>query len=160
MVGLILSVLAAAAAPEIGRFVVRDRAPGVAEDIAYLLRYAQSRAVVSRRALRLQAEGVPVFYWLEQQKGEPDGAVPGMETVFEPLPGRTGRRVEVPSGVEVNPLPVSLVLAPDGSIRGGSVTICGQQQCYRLETRVQRGQVLVMDIPRQDAGLTAEGGAP
>ena len=143
VVGL-LGVVAAMSLPNLSQSFGQVQLRTAAGDVAYLLRYAQSRAIVTTHQFRMVFALDPLSYWLEEAGAGGDGVADGEET-YGRIKGRFGRTFLVPQGISLQADPSEIVLTPDGAITPVTVRVCQKQKCLLVTTRLQKGQVHVIE---------------
>lgn len=137
---VIVSIMAAVAVPNVGRqyddFVLRQSA----QDMAYLIRYGQSRAVMKGLPHRVNVDKQTGKYWLTYNLSKDAVRSP---QVMEPVPGRMGRVFRVPPEIRIESDFTKIELTPDGGIEKVKFVVCAKDQCLTISTQKQRGYVHV-----------------
>lgn len=134
LVVLILSVIAALAVPNFSHSYAKIQLRNNVYDIANLMRYAQSRAVIRNKTMRLQIDLTTKKYWIEEQ----------VEDGFQSFSGRMGGKYSVISGASIEQEHDHILFYPDGRIEKVYITVCRQENCYTISTKEQRGFVHVL----------------
>ena len=153
LVTLVLVVVVSISIPNFGPTFRKMELKQAAGDLAYTMRYAQSRAVTYNAAVRLQFASDLKSYWLTQQDkdsaltpgAEPEQAPGGdeKEEEFTRVSGRYGKTRRLPAAATVDFEAETLTFFPDGSIEKAEISICGRQNCYGITTKERRGYVYV-----------------
>ncbi|MBI5150015.1 MAG: GspH/FimT family pseudopilin [Candidatus Omnitrophica bacterium] len=147
LVVVIIGVIAALAVPNFGGTYARVQLRKTANDLAYLMRYAQSQAVVKNRRMRLEFDPSFTKYWLTQEDEAADSQ--DKEGSFSPLPGRMGAPVAIPEGLIVTSTNPFLVFYPDATLDQVRVDLCRKQECFSVSTHTQRGIINVFETTEQ-----------
>ncbi len=142
LVVVFVSIVAGFAIPNLKTAYIRVQLRQTCEDLAGLMRYAQSQAVVWNRRMRLEFNPTFTQYWLSRQSQ-------GLDTVgdeaFERIPGRLGQLVNIPVEITIaSPAPV-LYFYPDGTMDRNYIELCHIKECLRVSTKEQRGYVHVLE---------------
>ena len=112
-----------------------------AENLGYLMRYAQSRAIIRRQPCRLEFNIDNTKYWITQKGLSLPSQVTG-EGVFIPIAGRLGRRFDVSRDVTVERGEEFIVFHEDGKIDKARIYLHNKKGKYfTLSTEEQSGYV-------------------
>lgn len=104
-----------------------------AADLVCVMHYAQARAVIKGRNVRLMfAEGLPAYWLLDGTGGE-----------FAKIPGRWGRRFCVPDGITADFSCAYIDFYPDGQMDQGDVQVCGGKMCLEVSSQEIAGRISV-----------------
>lgn len=144
LVVLILSVVTAMTVPSFRQTYGRFRLRKTAEDLAYVMRYAQSRAIAKNRPMRLELNADLTSYFLAQ-KTEGDASAED----FERFSGRIGRNFQIPEDIKVQTEGSYVFFWPDGNIDRQSLEVCRDTQCLTVSTKEQRGYVRIIEQQTQ-----------
>jgi len=139
LVVFILSVVAAVAVPNFSRTYSNLELKRKTEDVAYLMKYAQSRSVAKRRPLRLMFDSEFEKYWLEEFF-EDEG-----EEIFKRLTSRLGKTYKIPNSIQIQMEEPPVTFYPDGRIEKRRIYLCDKEKCFTISTKEQRGHVKVYD---------------
>lgn len=142
LVVIVLSVIAGFAIPSFSKTYAYIELQRAAQDLAYLMRYAQSRAVTKNTTVGLQFDADFSTYWLvEKLKKEEEGA----EDEFKRISGRLGKRFKIPAAliIKTDEDFDSLYFYPDGTIDKKSIHVCRDKNCFIVSTQEKRGDVIV-----------------
>lgn len=112
------------------------------------MRYAQSRAAVDGKPVRLEFSGDYKEYWLTQINEEKSSSEP----VFEKITGRYGRLHSLAKDTALRTEARSVQFYPDGRIDAADIDICqpfrknekyaqALEKCSTITTRLKRGSV-------------------
>ncbi len=140
LVVILLSVVAAIALPNFGP-VYRDmQLRRSADDIVYLMRYTQTRAITKGVMCQINFDPIASTYWLTQQAAvQADDKEDKVS--FEAVPGRWGRIFHIMSPVQLDPKVAHINFSPDGNIEKIKFSICLGDNCLTISTEEQRGYV-------------------
>ncbi len=140
LVVLLVSVVTAMTVPSFrqtyGRFCLQK----TAEDLAYVMRYAQSRAIAKNRQMRLEFSADWTSYFLAQ-KTEGDARAGD----FERFSGRLGRDFQILKDIKVQAEGPYIIFWPDGNIDRQSLEVCRDMKCLSVSTKEQRGYVRIIE---------------
>lgn len=131
LVIVILGVVAALAVPNFGKTLARLELQTTADDLAYLIRYAQSRAVTQARLHRLIFNEQFSQYWLEEAETE---AAAKEEASFARIPSRLGKSSSVPSGILIAAKDPAVYFDIDGKIDPLTINLSNQKDCLTVST--------------------------
>jgi len=142
LVILVVAIIAGLAVPRFSRTYADLALKTTAEEIAQLMRYAQSRAIIKGKEVRLETDaGLSVYYLTEQAD---DQKQEGGEDTFVRFEGRFGRVFGIPSLMEVKRDKDYVSFYPDGSIDKQYLNVCNEKRCFTISTKEQRGHVRVI----------------
>ena len=139
LVVVLCSIMAAVAIPQLGRTYTTLQFKQTVDDLAYLMRYAQSRAITQNHTLQLQWSPDFSQYSLMQK----DEAV--KDAAFVPLDGKMGRSFLIPKGITLTSTKAVISFYPDGNIDEEAMEICQEKRCLTVSTKIQNGYVRVFD---------------
>ncbi len=143
LVLVILGVIAGLTVPRIGQNFIELQLKRTANDLSYLMRYAQSRAITKNRMVRLEFDDNFSKVWLTQSTEE---ASPEEDNKsFERITGRLGRTLTVPDKIYLEAETVPVQFYPDGSMDRVRLYVCHEKDCLTVSTQEQRGAVRVFD---------------
>ncbi|MCK5580304.1 MAG: hypothetical protein KAJ18_03435 [Candidatus Omnitrophica bacterium] len=142
LVVVLLGVVAGLSIPHFSQSYKTLQVQNIANNIVYLMRYAQSRAIIKNTTVRLVFDGPFERYWLEQAQEIGQGD----EISFARIEGRWGRRFSVSQEVEVSMQDSFIKFYPDGKIDKNEASICrdvsqGKQDCVMITTKWQPGYI-------------------
>ena len=142
LVVIVLSIIAGFAVPNFSKTYAYIQLQRSAQDLAYLMRYAQSRAVTKNTTVRLQFDEDFSAYWLAEKIKDEEEAE---EEEFKRISSRLGKTVKIPSGlkIEMEEEVDSLNFYPDGSIDKKAINVCNEKSCFVVSTEEKRGDVQV-----------------
>ena len=112
-----------------------------AEDISYLMRYAQSRAIVKGKHIQFKFNNEFSSYRLLEEEGDVH-YIEDME--FHPFPSRLSRVRKIKNNINVQSDVSSIMFYPDGKIERVNFDVCNKRKCFILTTKVQRGSVRML----------------
>ncbi len=142
LVIVLLSVIAGLTIPDFGRTYQKVALKQAVGDIVYLMRYAQSRAILSGHAQQIHFDTAQSRYWLTQSAAPEDGMSPARP---EPVAGRMGKTFRLPDKVRLES-PVSAIgFGPDGTIDKTRFLVCLKEECLTVSTQEQNGYVDIIE---------------
>jgi Tfp pilus assembly protein FimT len=140
LVVILLSAVAVLSLPNLGKTFSAFQFQNLVQDMAYVLRYAQSRAIIKGRPVRFMLDSTNRHYWLLQQgEGQED---------FSLIANRQGRKFRIEQDVGIEMTVSYIEFFPNGQISPANIKICRKQDCLVISTEIQRGQVLVFVEPK------------
>lgn len=137
-----MAVMAGLVVPNFGNTYQNIQLEKTTEDLAYLMSYAQARAITTNRQFRLEFDTDFSTYWLSHQKID-DEAQPSEE--FERMAGRMGREFRVPNKITVEASEPFINFYPDGNIDKERIYLSNAQDTHTISTQEQKGFVKVYD---------------
>ncbi len=118
------------------------------QDMAFLMRYAQSRSITKNVIVRLVLNDDLTQYWLEDEN---KGAENSAEGSFQRFSGRLGRDFEIKKGIIIEITANTVEFYPDGTIDKRRIFLCDAlNKCFTVSTEEQRGHVIVLDGKQGD----------
>ncbi len=148
LVIVLLGVVAAVSVPNFSKTYGRLRLKQTAENVQYLMNYAQSRAIIKNLSFRLQWEEGFRRCRLTEEAVRENGSP--RERVFQKISGRWGREISFPSEIQVTSSLSQFEFYPDGTIDKGTISVCGQKNCYTISTQEKRGRVRMFSAGGKD----------
>ena len=148
LVLVILGVIAGLSIPNLSQTYSTILLNQTASDIAYLMRYAQSRAVLGRQALRLVLDPQTKQYSLKQEDSTITENEPSFR--FRPILGRLGRTFTIPPEIQVTTENPTVDFQPDGNIQKISWSLCRKKKCLTISTKEQIGYVQIFEEEDKD----------
>ena len=142
LVVLIVAVIAGLTVPNFSKTYADIELKKGAEDLAYLMRYAQSRGVMKNIKTRLEFNPEFSEYWITEAVKDDEGE---QEKEFKRIPGRLGRRFNVPLGIKIELEDEFIYFYPDGSMDKEYIHVCNEKRCLVVSTKEKRGDVLVLE---------------
>jgi len=143
LVVVVLGITASMVLPNLGQSYGQVQLQTTVSDLAYLMRYSQSRAVIQKNSVRLNFADPPQAYWLEETPSEnEDSQDPG---VYQQVRGRLGRAYKIPEQVTVTPSSTAIVFYADGTIDPVQIQVCRVGRCLEISTQVPKNQVKILD---------------
>ncbi len=134
LVVVILGIIAALAVPNFSRTYAHLQLRGVVDDLAYLMRYAQTRAIIKRQPLRLSFNSEYTQYWLEESSPEENQK---SEESFKRIAGRLGRTSHLPEGVSTECENQYVLFDSDGKIDKVQIKISNEKSCWIISSKDQ-----------------------
>lgn len=142
LVILILSVIVAITVPNFSRTYGTFQLKKTANDLAYIMQYAQSRAVTRNQLMRLEFNADFSKYWLTEKKDNVDQ--------FDRFRGRLGKIFDISQKTKVIADKKVVNFYPDGTIEKQYLYVCDdKQKCLTVSTKEQRGYVQVLDFKKE-----------
>ena len=148
LVVIIILVIAGLSLPNFAPTFLNFQLRETSSNLAYKMRYAQSRAITQSRTCRLEFSGDYSQYWLTEDTSEDDYA---SEKHFEKIAGRMGRTAKIPEGVRAESALNIIHFQEDGAIDPVRIYLCRKEQCFTISTQEQPGYVHIFDF-RMDEG--------
>lgn len=152
MVVILLGVVSGLAIPHFSKSYANLRLYDTANNIAYFIRYAQSRAVIKGRPLRMVFGPSLKKYWLEQEQNKENDE---KEPEFARITGRWGRIFSIGQDIHLSAQEKIIMFYPDGKIDKNEISVCrgespdAPKDCIIVSTQWQQGQVHLLQ-KRQD----------
>lgn len=143
LVALVLVVVAGLTVPNFSTTFQKFELKKTAEDIVYVMRYAQSRAITKGKSVRLEFNVDGREYWLSEISTDEDTA----ELMYTKISGRMGRTHRYPPEIdlELEEGEEGIGFSEDGSIDKQHLLVCREQRCWTISTKEQRGYVRLID---------------
>ncbi len=141
LVLIILSVVAGLAIPNFSTTYSKVKLKKTADNIAFVMRYAQSRSIQKKIMHQLRFDATSLKYWIEQGGKESDEG--GLD--FRRVPTRYGKMYSVPDTIKAEFEHEEILFYPDGRIQKTEVTIEQKGQVIKLSTKEQRGFVHIYE---------------
>jgi prepilin-type N-terminal cleavage/methylation domain-containing protein len=165
LVLVLLGVLSAVAIPNLSHSYRRFQMEEAGQNMAYLMRYAQERAMATSRSVRLMTD-INGDYWLlhADSVSSTSNQANGSGSTFNRLSGYWGRTFHTPEDVILESTREVFTFFPDGRMEKGRVFLCQQDRCsaghrdreaqkedckaacITISTQEQRGTVLVFPL--------------
>lgn len=143
LVVVLLAVIAGLSIPRFSQTYKKMQLKQSAENLAYVMRYAQSRSITGNQFVRLLFSSERDRYWIEEQEENEN-----FELEYKRINGRMGQSYAVPDNFNIDFNGDAIEFNPDGSIEKKFLYICVNEndQCYTVSTAEQRGMVHVFDF--------------
>lgn len=137
----LLGVLAAFSVPNFSNSYSNLLLKKSVDDLAYCLRYAQSRAVLKGTTVRFHCNAPEKNYWLEDQSDAPGGSISSPN--FQRILGRFGRTYVLPGDAELNCEQEFILFFPTGDIEKTRIEVSMKEKTWTVSTKDQRNHVKV-----------------
>jgi prepilin-type N-terminal cleavage/methylation domain-containing protein len=147
---IVLGALLALAVPNLSKTYRIVEFKKAADDAAFLMRYAQSRAVEEKKIYRFRLDNDRRHYWIERADTDEDG-LPGE---FERIRSTMGRTLKFPASVGIGIEGDPIQSYPDGTISKGRLLIQGANSRWVVSSMEQRGYVVVYEEQEEDSGVS------
>ena len=144
LVIVVLLMVTAMAIPSFTQSFAQLQLRDTTNDLAYLMRYAQSRAIYTRRPLKLMFDEPATRYWLEEANVVDEDQEDKGTDEYKPVAGRLGRVSKIPEDITIETDP-SIMFTPDGKIEKTQMSVCQEKQCLIISTQNQSGSVVVAE---------------
>jgi len=141
LVLVVMSIIAALVATDFSHSYGRIRLGKSADDLAFLMRYAQSRAITLHKPHQIVFMDNFSKYRLMRASNNPSDP----KNPFEPLAHHWGRVFTVPQDIHVTSDQPHIQFYPDGHIDKATLELTYAQTSKVITTALQRGYVLVYD---------------
>lgn len=148
LAAVVLLVIVGLAIPNFSHTYKNLQLKQCTDDIVYMMRYAQSRAIVKNNQMRIVFNDELTKYWLEE---ESDEETAGEQTEFKKFEGRLGRSRSVAGIINLELEENQIFFYPDGTIDKQYIFVCSQnkadkEKCFTISTKEQRGHVHIFNI--------------
>ncbi len=143
LVVVLISVISAIAVPNFSQPYKNLQLKTATNDIAYLMRYAQSRAVSKNKKVRIEFSDGRQRYWLTEESQKGVGVA--TEEQFVKISSRLGRENNLGKDIRVEMQEENLIFYPDGTMDKRELSVCNLKKCFLISTKVQRGYVSVFE---------------
>ena len=141
LVLLILGIIAGLSIPHLSRTYHTMLLNRTTNDLASLIRYAQSRAIIQRQVFQLSLDPQSKRYCLRKaDSNSPDKKLP---LHFSPVAGRLGRALEIPQEIQILAQNPTIDFQPDGKMAKVNWSLCDRDHCLSISTKEQSGYVQV-----------------
>ena len=145
LVVVLLAIIAGIAVPNFSSAYQNLQLKKTTEDLVFMMRYAQSRAVSKNILMRLVLDSDSAQYWLEEQISEKEKDNTSLEEGFQKFEGRLGRTFHIPTDFQVQAEEEMTQFYPDGRIDRQRIYLCHKERCLTISTREQRGAVHIFN---------------
>ena len=146
LVIVILGIISGFAIPNLSQTFSRMQSNQTASDMAYLMRYAQSRAIIQKSICQFVLDEESKHYWITEQDPQDEDSDPNASpAVFTRISGRLGRALAIPLAIRIQAENPTLQFYPDGTIDKDSFQLCGKNRCLTVSTKEQSGAVRVFE---------------
>ncbi len=139
LVAVLLGVCAGLVLPNFSQTYKGVLLKNSVSDLAYLMRYAQSRAISMDRQLRLEFtqdfKGYSLTEEISSVADEPE---------FGRIKNHFGRTILIPAEVQVLSQVPLVHFFSDGHMDKVDISFCQEKKCYIVTTKKRRGQVDVL----------------
>ena len=142
LVTLLMVILASIALPDFHSTYSLVKLKTATDDLAYAMRYAQSRSIMKNHPVRLEFDAGHARYWLLEKVVKDDGT--NLDE-FQRLSGRMGRDAVIPEGVRVEGTENVLNFNFSGDIDKCRFYVCVDKNCRTISTQEQKGTVRVFE---------------
>lgn len=140
---VILSIITSLILPNFKSTITKLKHKEASDQLVYMMRYAQSRAVTQNSIVQIVFENNFTSYWLEQNEGA--GPLIINDNVFEKVKGRFGRVIKIPVGFQIQVDTQRMSFFPDGTIDKERLKVCSmndEAKCFMISTKEQRGKII------------------
>ena len=143
LVLVILGIIAGLSIPNLSRTYHTMLLNRATNDLASLIRYAQSRAIIQQQVFQLSLDSQMKQYFLKKaDMNSPDKKLP---MHFFPVAGRLGRAFEIPQEIQILAQNSTIDFQPDGKIGKINWSLCDKDHCLSISTKEQSGYVQVFE---------------
>ncbi len=149
LVVVILGVIAGIAAPNFSGTYARLQLNESAKNIQYLMRYAQSRAILKNKAHRIDFD-LNEHTCVIKEKSTGQGFAE-TEGSYQNIEGRWGRNYHIPPGIILEIAQPQIEFFPDGKMTRARIYLqSARGQTMTVSTQEQSGQVQIFDFKVED----------
>lgn len=141
LVVLLLGIVAGFAFPDLSQSYARFQLNQEADHLAYLMRYAQSRAIIQQQEHRLAMNPGEGTYRLTHRAA--DFKDEDSEMPFQRITKRLGRTFHIPEELSLETDNETVGFYPDGKMDKVRVTLCRKEKCLIVSTGEISGYVHV-----------------
>ena len=147
LVIVILGIISGFAIPNLSQTFLKMQLNQTANDMAYLMRYAQSRAIIQKSICQFVMDEESKNCWItEQDSSSQENSDPNTSPApFTRISGRLGRALTIPHDIHIQTDNPTLRFYPDGTIDKDSFQLCGKNRCLTVSTKEQIGTVRVFE---------------
>lgn len=143
LVVTIMTVAFGLAIPNFSQSFKNVKLQTTAQDIAYLMRYALSRAITRNCHVQIQFNTELNQYWLSESKS--DQWSDSKHSGYQRFEGKYGRDYDISEGIDVKGDLLSIEFKPNGRMDKARVYICREDRCFTISTKEQLGQVKIYE---------------
>lgn len=135
LVFILLAVIAGLSIPSFRKSFTGLELKNQSRELAYLMRYSQSRAVTKGTQVRMNLDLATRNYFLTESEDGNDSLD------FQPVKGKMGQKYQLSSAIDIEFSKATLDFYPDGTIEKAQIRLCQKQECFVVSTTEQRGSV-------------------
>lgn len=145
LVAVLLAVVAGLSVPNLSKLYSTFQFRTAARHISYLMRYAQSLAIIHQKEYRLCFSVDRAEYWLEEEAGVEDPA--GVDRIdgeknFQRIKGSKGRIFVLPKDLVLKIQNDTLLFYPDATMDKAEILLINStQKEIIISTQERRGQI-------------------
>ena len=143
LVVVLLGVLVAVSVPNLQASFKTLLLKDTAQDMATLMRYAQSRAIVKKTTIEFVYDDLARSYALFQSDGGQD--LDDGQRELKRISGKRGRDFRIPSEIECKTTDSRITFTPDGKMSYSRLYLCLSEKCMTVSTQDQAGRVLLLE---------------
>jgi prepilin-type N-terminal cleavage/methylation domain-containing protein len=144
LVAVLLGVAAGLSIPNLSKIYSKVQLKTTTRQISYLMRYAQSLAVIHQKKYQIHFSADRRTYWLEQ---EADASENGNEEAFKKIVGDKGRIFTMPQGIFLEAPADVIGFYPDASMDPAEIVVKNKEQKENvISTKERRGQIDVLSL--------------
>ena len=145
LVAVLLIVVAGFSIPNLAKAYSGVQFRAASRQISYLMRYAQSVAVIHQKEYRICFAQDRLNYWLEEEvkaEGDEDQETLSTEKSFQKIKGEKGRVFSMTSGISLEVQNDNIVFYPDATIDKAEIILRNKDQKeIVISTQERRGQI-------------------
>lgn len=148
LVTVILLIIAGVSAPNFSPVIQKLELKQTAGTLADMIRYSQSRSIVTNKMVRLEFSSSRDSYWLSDEEvsveNDADSKSEGQKS-FVRFASRYGKTLHISNRVSVKTDSDAIDFWPDGRIEKKDVEFCNSRQCLLVTTKGFWGKVNVVE---------------
>ncbi|VAX36076.1 hypothetical protein MNBD_UNCLBAC01-977 [hydrothermal vent metagenome] len=141
LVVIFMGIVAGLSFPNLSQVYFKFKLNQQTDQLAYLMRYAQSRAVIKQKQHRIIFSLDQKIYWLEMESV--DGDQVSKEDSFVRVEGRLGKNFRIGQDVDFKGESAQILFYPDGKIDRQAFQMCWKKHCLVVSTKEVSGYVHV-----------------
>jgi len=141
LVMVLLGIVAGLSFPNLSQRFYQIQLHQQSDQLAAMMRYAQSRAIIDGKNCRIAFSPDQSGYWLEQERASSEEDV----VSYQRLSGRLSKGNVFTKEVSVEKETEEVMFNPDGQMDRIEITLCYQEKCRVVSTKEISGYIYVFD---------------
>lgn len=145
LVVLLLGVVAGLAIPNFSQLYSNLQLSETTKNVAFLMRYAQGRAIIKKKLHRFEFDTVKNQCWL-MQEADANAEKRDEGVDFQPISGKMGQSLSLPEGITLETDKPLILFYPDGKIDKARLYLHDSRNRYfTVSTQDQFGYVQIFE---------------